>query len=407
MIYIVKKFIRFLTFLTWEIIFAVSYFIPKNKNIWIFGALNGEKYVDNSKHLFEYVSKNHPEIRAIWTTKNRSALNFIRNQGFEAYGYFSIRAILLTMRAEYSIVSHQLMDIPAFAAARIKSVVLWHGTPLKKIGFDDKKTVSYQSLSRKISTKLFHFFRANYKESILFCTSDNLINLFSQSHQIPKERIFATGYPRNDVFFHPPKKGIPITRKLNSYKEEKYKIAVYMPTHRKFGQINICNFLKESISQINENLKKLNSILLVKLHFFHLKELKDQNQNYTNIIFITDEDINQDIYPILPQTDLLITDYSSIFFDYLLLNKPIIFAPFDKEDYLENDRDFYFDYDKITPGPKAMDWDEVLNQIRILTNNPDLYKIEREKIRNEFNKFTDGNSSKRIFERIIAQNPTP
>lgn len=403
MISITKKFIRFLTFLLWDIIYVVSYLVPKNKNIWIFGSLNGEIYVDNSKYFFEYVSKNHPEIRAIWTTKNKSALKFIGNQNFEMYHYFSLKAILLTMRAGVCVISYQLMDIPRFASARIRVIVLWHGTPLKKIGFDDKKRSSYQSLSHKISQKLFHFYRANYKKSLLFCTSDILIDLFSQSHQVPKENVFATGYPRNDAFFQKTPDHIPIIPRLNRFKKENCKIAIYMPTHRKFGQVNICSSLKDNISQINSELKKMNTVLLVKLHFCHLKELENQNQNYSNIIFVTDEDINQDIYPILPKTDLLITDYSSIFFDYLLLDKPIIFAPFDKEDYLANDRDFYFDYDEITPGPKAKNWNEVLIQIRIFADNPDLYKTERNKMKNKFNKFTDGNSSKRIIKKVIEQ----
>ncbi len=402
MIRIAKKIIRFLTFLLWYKIYIISYFVPKNKNIWIFGSVNGEKYVDNSKYLFEYVSKNHPEIRAIWTTKNKSALESIKNQNFEAYHYSSLKAILLTMRAGVCVISHLLMDIPGFASNKTKLIVLWHGTPLKKIGFDDNKRSSSISLTQRISL-IFPFYKANYKKSLLFCTSDNLIDLFAQSHQIPKERVFATGYPRNDVFFQKTPDCIPIIQKLNQLQKENCKIAIYMPTHRKFGQINICSFLKNSISQINTGLKKLNTILLVKLHFFHMKEIENQNQSYSNIIFVKDEDINQDIYPILPKTDLLITDYSSIFFDYLLLDKPIIFAPFDKEDYLENDRDFYFDYDEITPGPKAKDWNEVLTQIRIFADTPNLYKTERDKIKNKFNKFTDGNSSKRIFKTIVEQ----
>jgi len=99
--------------------------------------------------------------------------------------------------------------------------------------------------------------------------------------------------------------------------------------------------------------------------------------------------MEQDINNILKLTDILITDYSSIYFDYLLLDKPIIFAPFDFEDYLVKDRELYYNYDEVTPGPKARNWNEVLISLKEAIENPEKYKKEREKIKNIFHKYME------------------
>ena len=112
-------------------------------------------------------------------------------------------------------------------------------------------------------------------------------------------------------------------------------------------------------------------------------------------------DINQDIYSVINNFDLLITDYSSIYFDYLLSDNPIIFAPFDYDHFIGNQREFYYDYDEVTPGPKCKNWDEVLEWIVKFKDNSMLYSAERKNIKDKFHKYQDGNSCKRVYEKIL------
>ena len=97
---------------------------------------------------------------------------------------------------------------------------------------------------------------------------------------------------------------------------------------------------------------------------------------------------------------MMITDYSSVHFDFLLTKKPIIFAPFDKEKYLMDDREFYFDYDEVAPGPQAGNWTEILENIEKFIQNPKLYEGERLRVLKRFNKYTDSNNCKRVFSSI-------
>jgi CDP-glycerol glycerophosphotransferase (TagB/SpsB family) len=115
---------------------------------------------------------------------------------------------------------------------------------------------------------------------------------------------------------------------------------------------------------------------------------------------MNDEDIDQDIYTIINNFDLLITDYSSIYIDFLLTKRPIIFAPFDLEEYTRNDRELYFNYNDVTPGPKCQNWDEVLVELKKFISGEDDYKEERQIVNDRFKTFQDGNASERIVEYI-------
>ena len=117
----------------------------------------------------------------------------------------------------------------------------------------------------------------------------------------------------------------------------------------------------------------------------------------SNNIFLLDQD---DIYKVLHTFSMLITDYSSIYFDYLLTNNPIIFTPFDKDNYLKKDREFYYSYDKITPGPHALNWKEVMHNIDNFLLNPALFQDERKLMKNKFHYFQDNESSHRVLKAI-------
>ncbi|RLC52457.1 MAG: hypothetical protein DRH79_04890 [Candidatus Cloacimonadota bacterium] len=112
--------------------------------------------------------------------------------------------------------------------------------------------------------------------------------------------------------------------------------------------------------------------------------------------------LNVDIYDSICDYDILITDFSSIYFDFLLTGKPIIFTVFDKDEYLKNERELYYEYNEITPGPKTKNWEETIKSaVSILAGN-DEYKQQREKIKNRFFKYNDGRNSERVFKEISA-----
>ena len=137
------------------------------------------------------------------------------------------------------------------------------------------------------------------------------------------------------------------------------------------------DFIKQAgfnFDKLNKILKEKNSILLLKLHPATRIGNVDFG-NFSNLILL---DKKIDIYPLLPSTDILITDYSSIYYDYILMrNKDVILFPFDYKEYVENSRDFAFDYLTFSPGIKAWDFDQLYS---IIKEEPNLSFQERDKI---------------------------
>ncbi len=375
----------------------------KDKNIWVFGAIRGTKYMDNAKYLFEYVN-NNTNIEAIWISKNQEVVDDLNAKGFNAFYEYSSKARYYASRAKVALVTHRgnrkKADLPMYTFSKeTKIIQLWHGIPLKKIAYDDK-IFSFRhdedSLKWKIKVllknTLFPFLNYVNEPSLIIALSDETQVIFSQAFRTPKEKVLITGYPRNDILFQ---------NVFAEQRKSKKKKVIYMPTFRGFVNSDFDLFLQYgfNIEKMDIFLADQNMQLDIKLHPFNQPsaELIKRLDESKNIFFL-----NHDaIYEIISEYDMLITDYSSIYFDYLLLDRPIIFAPFDQETYLKQDREFYFDYDEVTPGPKAMNWDEVIQQLGMFNKAPETYEDERKLIKDRFHTYQDDKSTERVYKAIL------
>jgi len=371
------------------LLYWISFIVPKNKKIWIFGSWGGHRYADNSRYLFEYIKKN-TDIRGIWITKDKIILKKLQNEGFEVYLAYSMKAIYYSMRAKVLFVTQAISgDLHYFNIhPSIYKVQLWHGAPLKKILHDShfaQTKLKYQS-RRKMINILFPFYEEKY--NLLTACSEEDKKSFSSAFLIKEEKIKILGYPRNDIL-------------ANSHLNNKSKKILYAPTLRRDNENKVLDiFSIKEIEHIESSLLKTNSKLYVKLHPLNIPNKKlIENMKKTKSIILLSNDV--DLQEELKYYDILITDYSSIYFDFLLTGRPIIFAPFDHAEYIINDRTFYYDYNEVTPGPKIKNWNEALIWINKFSDCPDLYLNERIKITNRFHFYQDFHSSKRIVEYVV------
>jgi len=215
-------------------------------------------------------------------------------------------------------------------------------------------------------------------------------------------RLYVTGYPRNDALFDVDWLASNQCDYLDNIKSKvsfEY-VITYLPTWRQFseGDVDLFGGYGFEVSEAKQMLESLNAIFITKTHYGGKKLNLASRGELPLRVYIPSDDELPDIYPLLKKTDILITDYSSVYFDYLLLNRPIIFAAFDIEEYTR-EKGFYYDYDEVTPGPKAKDWPEIFRLIREIIEN-DQWKEEREVTCKRFNKFRDNENSKRLFETI-------
>ncbi len=393
-------------------IYQLAKVVPKQKNLWVFGAWKGKKYSDNSKYLFEFVTKNHREIEVIWLTKNKLAYQLMHEKGKPVRYFGSIGATWKCMRANVAITCVDgVMDLPAYAISpQTKRVQLWHGLGPKGYSFAkmnerNEQAVKSMNLVSKVINKIVLLYGYLIlgkwyngikwlpyylmpKQDLVVTTSQLGLEKMQQVFGEMASKIEMLGYPRHDNLVGVAKK--ETSRDIRVF---------YAPTHRSESQGEVIVDIQELYQALKSHPKIK---FITKLH--DLAEVANENiemlKKLPNFELLTEKQIAQDVYTVLPMMDLLITDYSSIYTDFLLLKRPIIFVPFDKAEYKNNDQGFFMDYDRITPGPKAKNWLEVMEYIATYKAWESKYVNDQARVLDIFHTVRDGHSSLRIVERI-------
>ena len=391
----------------WSQVFLIplywfSYVTPRSKKIWLFGSSFGKRFADNPRYLYLYLNQIKPmDVRPIWITHNKEIVEFLRDHKLEVYYYRSLKGIWYCLRGGVYIFDNYSKDISFWLSGGAKKVNLWHGTGNKKINYDNifDKVRHPQNNWQKFRYALRRMSDEKPSHYVL-ATSQMMGGIFSSAFRVPKDHIIIDGYPRNDVLIHKDLgKGIYTTKEKKAieeilqYKKEGKKIILYMPTFResetKFFQV--MNF-----EVFNDFLNRHDLIFYTKLHPKSKLKQRFMEITYSNIIFM--EDVI-DSYTVLGYADMLTTDYSSVYTDYLLLNRPSVLFTYDLEEYSKNTRECYFEYDVYIPELRTYNMEEFMNGIAAVLEQ-DLYEEGRLKLRAKMFDYIDGDSSKRLYEKI-------
>ena len=360
---------------------------------WVFSSTNNVKFNYNSKYLFLYVLKHYPEINALFVINDDD----FRKELTEQYGkHFcetnSLKGMIQVCQARVWFTSAGL-PVYAFGLAKFHKIInLWHGVPLKTIALMEQK----RSWTQKI---YFHgMFSKNYE--MILTTSKKLIPIMAQSFGVSENKIRVWGQPRNDYLnaWRINKKTIkgesfPWFNVTCSYD----KVILYAPTYREDEQTCWFPFADWNFETFQKFLEEQQIILCLRNHLSeHGSCEKYQGSRILNL----GSEIVQDITDALPLFDALITDYSSIYIDYLLLERPIIFLPYDKEKYLK-ERGMNFTYDAVTPGAKPQTMKDFMESI-IQAFSSDPYKRDRIYVNHMLNEVLEPCSQK-ICENILRE----
>lgn len=355
-----------------------SRFVPKKKNLVVFGAENGKGFRGNPKYIFLEMVKD-PNLQCVWISRSSEVVQDLTSKGYMAYRHHSLKGIYYQLRAKLIIHSHAINDdfSKSFLGGAI-SYNTWHGVGLKKVWGANKKTFTYKILHHKSRIKRFFgkfVVRTNQaKVNYVVSTSPRVSSYYPETFLVPKEHVLELGQVRNDVFFKETEEDFEIPEWIRNGK-----IITYMPTHRKFGKLETDINTVFDFEKLNEFCERTGFIFLVKRHMYssgHVPTI------YKNIIDISHE--NYDPQLLLKYTDILITDYSSCYTDYLLLDRPVLFYCYDLSMYLQKSNDMYFNYYDVTPGPKVKEFSELLTELERAIENPALFAKERERVLNIF-----------------------
>lgn len=391
----ILKYILFLLFLPFWI---AQYLIPRKKNIWVFGSWYGKKFSDNSKYLYLYILKNHPEIKTIWLTRDRNIKTEIRKTGGYAYYTNSIKGVYYSLMAKNIIISSGKKDVNYLFINGANKIQLWHGSPLKKIGLDDKFSNVNSFFQKRIVPVFFPFvceFNYDYVISNAKCFSDIMASAFNVS----TKQVIETGCPRNDIYYS--KEASELNKKLRK-KYKDCKLVYYLPTFRNHKEakslFNLDDFDRNKIELF---LKEENIVFVNKGHYVDNNLYETKNESTNRIINLSDEEVSDTSF-LLKDADLLITDYSGVYFDFLLTERPLIFAAFDLDEYQNSSREMYFNYQDSIAGPVVKNWSELLENLKTIWSEEQYVKLVKDK-NLIFNKYHDSENSKRVYESILEK----
>lgn len=379
----------------YQILFNLVGFLPVKHNLIIFESFLGKQYSDSPRAIYEYLKEKQPEYKLLWSVDKRYKKDFEQLDIPFVYR-FSIKWLFLMPRANYWVINSRM---PYWIRKPNHTIYLqtWHGTPLKKLA-GDMEEVYMPGTSTEAYKESFYKEAQNWD----FLVSPNAYStaIFKRAFHYKHEMI-ESGYPRNDFLFtHNNHETINRIRASLGIEKNK-KVILYAPTWRDneyFAQGKYKFTLKIDLEQLQSNLGK-DYVILLRLHYLIANRI-DVSQYKGFVIDTSNYDDIRELYLI---SDLLITDYSSVFFDYLCLKRPIIFYTYDIDSYRDKLRGFYFDFEKNAPGPLVKTTDDLIRtilQLRLM-NNKQVEAIT--KFHNQFCYLEKGISTERVVNRVFLE----
>ncbi|PXW92030.1 CDP-glycerol glycerophosphotransferase [Streptohalobacillus salinus] len=376
-------------------IYRIFVNIPKNSKLIVFESFLGKQYSDSPRAIYEYIKENHPALKTYWVVDPRYKNNFADCNLRTVYK-FSPKWLLIMLRSKYWVFNTR---IPLWVKRGKGTVYLqtWHGTPLKKLGLDIKEVHMPGT-----TTESYHknFSLASKKWTYLISANKFSSEIFKRAFDFDGEMI-EVGYPRNDKLIKD-----NTLEKINSIKnslsiDRSKKVILYAPTWRDnaFHKKGSYKF------QLELDLKHLEKefgedyIIIMRLHY-----LISDSTDFSQYSYIRDCSHYDDISDLYLISDVLITDYSSVFFDYALLKRPILFFAYDLEEYRDKLRGFYLDFPEKAPGSVVKSTEQLVVELRKLEKMNFQVSHKHLNFLEEIGTFDDGASTMNVVNIMLDTN---
>lgn len=373
---------------------ALSHLVPKDANRVCFFCKSGLD--DNSEALFRHmIDQGYPERYRIFCIVDDP--DSYRKYEERHVAFLSVRqGLWQLLRSRYLFCHGEMLAV--MPTKKQISVNYWHGTPLKKIN----------GMLDKLGDYKYDFF------TYITAAAPMFRPVFAEAFGCRQEQVILSGHPRNDYLFRESQALEALGVRRGNYE----KIYLWMPTYRKsrdgyiqdadalcghMGDIPLFQSVEE-LGELNQFLENQRAFLFLKMHpAQNLSLLDERIRRFSNVCFLTNEDMRKagvPLYSLVREADALITDYSSVYFDYLLLNRPIGFVLADMDSY-EDHRGFVvrnpLDY---MPGMKIYRKEEFYDFLSRTARGQDGYEKERRQVNDRVNYYQDGENCERLLEMI-------
>lgn len=334
----------------------LSLFTKRDRNLIVFSAMHCRTFDSNSKFLFLHFLNNEKDYTSYFVINDDE----LREKLTKEYGNHFIdtrtkEGKKIALKAKTWVVSW--LDTPLggiFLKFRRLVIHLGHGTPLKCIGMMEK--------DGKLLKKMYYLLcQTNISYSL--ASSPFVADIIQKSIGFTKKHVLINGQPRTEVLF---KESLKLSELNNGFTH-----ILYAPTWRQHSKIKLFPFEDFSLTELQNFLSKEKIIIHIRFHPAYEEDIPKDILSLENVSLFSAKKYSE-IMDYLNLFDALITDYSSIYFDYMLLERPMIFLPYDLEEY-EKTVGFTMDYNEYTPGAKPISFFDFLNYLQVAKNSPEMF----------------------------------
>jgi CDP-glycerol glycerophosphotransferase (TagB/SpsB family) len=385
-------------------LFLLSTVTPRRRNLWVFGSWGGRRFADNAAAFFAFCHARRYPADLVWITRRRTIAEQLRARGYRAHLAWSPLGVAMCLRAGVYVFDCFSKDINFWLSGGAVKINLWSGVPLKSFERDiDNPRSRYY--------RLFHGSAAErwiwgalmpwhaQKPHLLIATSEETAAITQRAFAVRAEQVAITGYPRNDELLEDRRDAEPPIVFRDALSANR-KVFLYLPTFRD----NAKPFMQLDWARLDQAMATLGAEFFIKRHPVDRGAALPHYQHVHEL----EQDI--DVYGLLPHTTALISDYSSIIFDYMLLRKPIVSYLPDLHDFERDVRSLNFHPTEVATGPVCSNCQELLHALVEIASRAqhDGELKSAEHVVRRFHKQLDGEASERVLraiEQCLSQTP--
>lgn len=371
---------------------VASAYTLREDDRWVFAS--GSGLGEGALALHDFARSADPTLRLAWIARDRAELDAARERGMTAVLRSSWRGLRTTLRARVVVVTHGLGDANRFGMHGAYIVQLWHGIPLKKIQLDSP--VTFRGGPSRMLRALY---RRN-SSAIAFVPAASEVSAarLRTAFGLPADRVVVTGDPRDDVVFAPPGPARALlAHGIGDCGDNR--VILFAPTWRD-GDPDPTIPSPAEWERIAAFLDATASVLVLRPHPHSVGDYRGGPAASTRIRMLAAGTQN-DINPVLPAVDVLVTDFSSIAFDFALLGRPIVFLAPDAQDYAAT-RGLYEPYTTVTGGSEVTTWDGALG---LLGDPAALERLAGHAVHlaATHHEYRDGANTARVYEELLTR----
>ncbi|HIW11638.1 MAG TPA: CDP-glycerol:glycerophosphate glycerophosphotransferase [Candidatus Salinicoccus stercoripullorum] len=361
-------------------------------NLVVFESFQGKSYSDSPKYIYEYMLENKRDYKYVWVMNKP-----VKIPGKpETVKRFSLKYYYYLARAKY-VISNVRMPNSYIKRDGQSYLQTWHGTPLKRLAGDMADVHMPGTNSARYKR---NFNRETDKWDYLIAPNQYSSDIFRRAFWF-NNTMLQTGYPRNDILTNRNDEETIKKLKRRIYLPTNKKIILYAPTWRDDEYYKVGKYRFDLNLDLHRMKEQFGDeyIILLRMHY-----VVASNIDLTDLEgFAYDVSSYSDISELYLMSDILITDYSSVFFDYANLKRPILFYTYDIEKYQGQLRGFYIDMETELPGPLLMNNDEVVDAIENIDAVSGKYSERYEEFYERFCSWDDGRSSEKVVDAVFEE----